>query len=154
VLARIAVLVCLSLIAGCGAFGVEHYQEALPSEDLAIRFVADDDHPAEAVLTRLDGTEIGVATGTLVASDQIEHVRLLEAAEGGRVIVIVLRDAGRDRLREATTDAAGRRIAIVAGDHVIAAPTIRGPLTDSEAYVRVPRRDLRRAYDAMTAPHP
>ena len=68
------------------------------------------------------------------------------------MIVIVLRDAGRDRLREATTDAAGRRIAIVVGPHVIAAPTVRGPLTDSEAYVAVPARDVQRAYEAMTAP--
>ncbi len=143
-------LALLALLAAGCSFGVEHYREAAPSVDLAIRFVADDDHPAETTLTRLDGEEIGIAAGTLVSSDQIEHVRLLEAAEGGRVIVLVLRDAGRDRLREATTDAAGRRIAIVAGGNVIAAPTVRGPLTESDAYVAVPRRDLRRAFTAMT----
>lgn len=153
-LARSILFASLALVSGCGAFGVEHYREGLPSADLAIRFVADDDHPAEATMARLDGEELGIAAGTLVASDQIEHVRLLEAAEGGRVIVIVLRDPGRDRLREATADAAGRRIAIIAGGHVIAAPTLRGQLTESEAYVAVPRRDLERAYDAMTATPP
>jgi preprotein translocase subunit SecD len=154
VLVRSLLFVALSFVAGCGAFGVEHYREALPSSDLAIRFVADDDHPADATMTRLDGTELAIAAGTLVTSDQIEHVRLLDAAEGGQVIVIMLRDAGRDRLREATADAAGRRIAIVAGGHVITAPTIRGPLTESEAYVAVSRPDLERAYEAMTSTAP
>lgn len=141
----------LALVAGCGsAFGVEHYREGLPSTDLAIRFVADETHEAETTLPRLGSEEpIGLSAGTLVRAEQIEHVRLLEAAEGGRVIVLVLRDEGRDRLREATTEAAGRRLAIVAGGHVIAAPTVRGPLTESEAYVAVPEPELETAFGSM-----
>lgn len=140
---------------GCAsAFGVEHYTEGLPASDLAIRLAADDAHAAETTLPRLDapGDELGIAAGTIVSAEQIEHVRLLEAAEGGRVIVIVLRDEGRDRLREATADAAGRRLVIVAGGRVIAAPTVRGPLTESEAYVSVPADQLEVAFGSMIAP--
>lgn len=149
-------VLALASIGGCGsAFGVEHYREGLPSSDLAVRFVADDTHEAETTLPRL-GTEepIGLSAGTLVRAEQIEHVRLLEAAEGGRVIVLVLRDEGRERLREATADAAGRRLAIVAGGHVIAAPTVRGPLTESEAYVSVPDAQLETAFGSMTLASP
>jgi preprotein translocase subunit SecD len=142
----------LALVPGCAhVLGVEQYREGLPSSDLAIRLVADEAHPAETTLTRLGNDEpIALASGTIVSADQIEHVRLLDAAEGSRVIVIVLRDAGRERLREATTNAAGRQLAIVAGARVIAAPTVRGPLTESEAYVAVPPEQLERAFAAMT----
>jgi preprotein translocase subunit SecD len=144
-------LLCLAIPACANAFGVEQYREGLPSTDLAIRFVADDAHPAESTLPRIGtGEEIGIASGEVVSAAQIEHVRLLDSAEGQRVIVIVLRDEGRNRLREATTDAAGRRLAIVAGAHVIAAPTIRGPLTESEAYVSVPTDHLESAFASMT----
>lgn len=138
------------MLPACDTFGVEQYRETLPSQDLAIRFVADDAHPAETTLPRLGTDEaIAIASGTVVDHAQIEHVRLLDAAEGQRVIVLVLRDEGRDRLREATTEAAGRRLAIIAGGHVIAAPTVRGPLTESEAYVSVPREQLETAFAAM-----
>jgi preprotein translocase subunit SecD len=142
-------LALLVLVPACGV-GVEQYREGLPASDLAIRMVADDAHPAETTLPRI-GTDapIGVAAGTIVSAEQIEHVRLLDAADGQRVIVIVLRDEGRDRLREATTDATGRRVAIVAGGHVIAAPTIRNALTESEAYVSVPREHLDDAFTSM-----
>lgn len=148
-----SLLLLLSLLPACAtAFGVEHYREGLPSADLAIRLVADDAHPAESTLPRLDtGESIALAAGTIVSAAQIEHVRLLDAAEGERVIVIVLRDEGRDRLREATTDATGRRLAIVAGAHVIAAPTVRNALTESEAYVAVPRDHLEAAFTSMSA---
>jgi preprotein translocase subunit SecD len=141
----------LTIVPAC-AFGVEQYREGLAASDLSIRLVADDTHAAELTLPRI-GTEepIALAAGSIVTAEQIEHVRLLDAAEGNRVIVIVLRDAGRDRLREATTDAAGRRLAIVAGAHVIAAPTVRGPLTESEAYVAVPADQLESAFTSMTA---
>jgi preprotein translocase subunit SecD len=142
----------LAVVAGCGGFGVEQYREGAAASDLAIRFVADDTHPAETTLPRI-GTEeaIGIAAGTVVSATQIEHVRLLDAADGGHVIVIVMLDAGRDRLREATTDATGRRLAIVAGGHVIAAPTIRNALTENEAYVSVPAEHLEAAFTAMVA---
>lgn len=150
-------LLALGLLLACvpacaSAFGVEHYREGLPASDLAIRMVASDASAAELTLPRIGTDEpIALAAGTVVSAEQIEHVRLLDAAEGNRVIVIVLRDPGRDRLREATTDAAGRRMAIVAGGHVIAAPTLRGPLTESEAYVVVPSDQLESAFDSMIA---
>jgi preprotein translocase subunit SecD len=153
---RVVTLLALCLSATCGcasAFGVEQYREGLPSTDLAIRFVADDTHRAEATLPRI-GTEepLAIAGGTIVDAAQVEHVRLLDAAEGNRVIVIVLRDEGRNRLREATTDAAGAHLAIVAGGHVIATPVVRGPLTESEAYVSVPTDHLESAFTSMIAP--
>jgi len=143
--------VVLVLVPACGV-GVEQYREGPPASDLAIRLVADDAHPAETTLPRV-GTEepIAIAGGTIVDAAQIEHVRLLDAAEGQRVIVLVLRDEGRDRLREATTDATGRRLAIVAGGHVIAAPTVRNALTESEAYVSVPAEHLEAAFTSMIA---
>jgi preprotein translocase subunit SecD len=147
-----ALALALGLVAGCGGLGVEQYREGSPANDLSIRLVADDAHPAETLLPRLGSEEsIGVAAGTIVDAAQIEHVRLLDAADGSHVIVIVLRDAGRDRLREATTDATGRRLAIVAGEHVIAAPTVRNALTESEAYVSVPPEHLDEAFASMIA---
>ncbi len=147
------VVLALALVPACGsAFGVEQYREGLPASDLSIRLVADDTHEAETTLPRIGTDEpIALAAGTIVSAAQIEHVRLLDAAEGNRVLVIVLRDEGRDRLREATTDAEGRRLAIVAGERVIAAPTVRGPLTESEAYVSVPAEHLESAFASMTA---
>jgi preprotein translocase subunit SecD len=149
---RLLLALWLGLSASACAFGVEQYREGLPASDLAIRLVADDAHTAETTLPRIGTDEpIALAAGTIVSAGQIEHVRLLDAAEGGRVIVIVLRDVGRDRLREATEGAAGRQLAIVAGGRVIAAPTVRGPLTESEAYVAVPADHLESAFTSMTA---
>lgn len=147
----LAPLLALSL-ASC-AFGVEQYRERPPAVDLAIRLVDDD---AEEALPRWDGSEtLHLAGGAIVRAEHIENVRLLESAAGEQVIVLLLRDPGRDRLREVSAQHVGDRLAIVAAGRVVAAPVIRAELTESEAYVQVPaeqRDDVFRAMCAAAAP--
>ena len=61
-----------------------------------------------------------------------------------------LSDVGRERLREATSARVGARLAIVAGGRIVAAPTIREPLTEGEAYVVVDASHVERAFDALS----
>ena len=44
----------------------------------------------------------------------------------------------------------GDRLAIVAGGRIVAAPTIREPLTEGEAYVSVAQDDVERVFDALS----
>lgn len=137
---------------GCG---VERYRQARPSASLAVRFVAEGaEASADAeLLERWDGSSpLAVERAVVLGAEHIEHVQLLETGEGPRVIVLDLSDVGRERLREATTARAGARLAIVAGGRVVAAPTIREPLTEGEAYVRVEAAHVERAYAALAAP--
>jgi preprotein translocase subunit SecD len=140
----------LVLLSGC-RFGVEQYLQRSPAEDLSIRMVADDPGAEAELLPRLSGDEnLAVETAEVISARHVRTVRLLDAADGSRVIVIDLDDAGRVRLAEASTARAGGRMAIVAGGRVIAAPTIRTPLTEGEAYVSVPPESLEAAFAAMS----
>jgi preprotein translocase subunit SecD len=147
---RLAVLALACSIAGCG---VETYRERPPSPDLSIRMVATDGEDAE-VLPRFSGPAdelLPIVRRPIVEAAHIRHVRLLDSADGTRVIVLDLDDLGRAQLEEASRAHIGGRMAIVAGGRVIAAPTIRNPLTESEAYVAVPPASLEGAFSAMTA---
>lgn len=144
-----AVLAALALTA---CLGVETYRERPPARSLSIRMIATDGDEGE-VLPRWSGeTEemLVVERGVVVASENIRHVRLLEAADGSRVLVLDLDDTGRDRLAEASATHIGRRLAIVVEGRIVAAPTIRNVLTEGEAYVAVPPADLELAFEALT----
>lgn len=144
--------VCSLASEGCGGFGVERYREAEPDPSLALRFVAEGDEPPAEVLPRLgSGEEVPLAAGALLRASHVAHVQLLDSAEGERVLVLQLRDEGRVRLREAAAGASGRRVAVVAGGTVVATPTIRGVLDQSEILVRVEPSRLERAYDAVAS---
>lgn len=131
--------------------GVEQYREARPDESLSIRWVASDEAVDAEVLPRWDeGEALAVENAVLVGAEHIDHVQLLESGDGPRIIVLDLSDVGRERLREATTDAEGRRLAIVAGGRIVAAPTIREPLTEGEAYVSVDAAFVDRAFEALS----
>lgn len=146
--ARAALPWALMLIAGCG---VEQYRERLPAPTLEIRMVASDATDAE-VLPRMGGPGdemLPIERAVVVDAEHIRHVRLLDSAEGQRVIVLDLDDVGRARLEEASRGHIGGRMAVVVGGRVIAAPTIRNPLTESEAYIAVPEPVLEPAFDAM-----
>lgn len=148
-IAAIAWALAGTALAGCG---VEQYRERLPALDLEIRFVASDGADAE-VLPRFSGPAdemLPIERAVVVDADHIRHVRLLDAAEGRRVLVLDLDDVGRARLDEASRAHIGGRLAIVAGGRVIAAPTIRNPLSEGEAYVALPAEDLEGAFRAMT----
>lgn len=148
----IAVLAALAAAyAGCG---VEQFRERAPAQDLELRFVADEGQRAEP-LPRLGSsaeTALPVETAVVVDARHIRRVRLLDGADGRRVLVLDLDDVGRARLEEASRERAGARLAVVAGGRVIAAPTIRGPLTEGEAYISVPEASLEEAFGAMTRP--
>lgn len=145
--------IALAMIAGCG---VETYRERAPAPDLTIRMVAVDGQEGE-VLPRAVGQDVemlAIARAIVVDSDHIRHVRLLDAADGSRVLVLDLDDIGRDRLREASQANIGGRIAVVAGGRIIAAPTIQNALTENEAYIAVPRASLEEAFTTMTVTPP
>lgn len=114
--------------------------------------VASDGAEAE-VLPRLGGDTsemLAVERLVVVDADHIRSVRLLDSAEGVRVLVLDVDDLGRTRLEEASTANIGGRMAIVAEGRVVAAPTIRNPLTEGEVFVAVPAEDLERAFDAIS----
>jgi len=136
------------LIAACG---VETYREARPAAEVAIRFVADDVTAAAETLPRW-GSEEPVAVGgaDVVGAEHIEHVQLYETGEGTRLIVLDLTEVGRTRLREASTERVGARLAIVVGGRVVATPTLREPLTEGEAFVRVDPAQVEAIFAAMT----
>lgn len=146
-------------ISGCG---VERYRERLPAPDLQIRMVALDGEDAE-ILPRASGcalvprsgcaaaATLPIARAVIVDAEHIRHVRLLEAGDGSRVLVLDLDDVARGRLEEASRARVGARLAIVARGRVIAAPTIRTALTESEAYVAVPLDELESSFTLMSA---
>lgn len=149
----------LTALGGCAlcvstaipACGVERYREALPDITLSLRFVAEGAASDAEVLARWDeGDSLAVEHAVVIGPEHVEHVQLLEAAEGPRVIVLDLSDVGRERLREATSARVGARLAIVAGGRIVAAPTIREPLTEGEAYVVVDASHVERAFDALS----
>jgi hypothetical protein len=144
-----ALSIALGLVAGCG---VETYREAPPAPSIAIRFVADDVTTAAETLPRWGtGEPVAVGGSDLIGAEHVDHVQLYETGEGERILVIDLTDVGRTRLREATTARVGARLAIVADGRVVATPTLREPLTEGEAYVRVAPEHVEAVFDAMTA---
>jgi preprotein translocase subunit SecD len=147
----LAALAGLAGFAGCGGFGVETYQERPPAASLALRMVAREGREAE-LLPRWSepGEALAVERAAVVAARHIRRVRLLDAADGTRVIVLELDDLGRTRLAEATLDGVGERLAIVVDGRIVAAPTIRTPLTEGETHVAVPPADIDRAFTALT----
>lgn len=145
-----ALLLLMSSSASLGC-GVETYRERLPVEDLSIRLVSDRD--GAVMVERLgEGDALSVLPTAIVSAEHIRHVRLLDSAEGTRILVLDLDDRGRDRLHEASRAHVGERLAIIASGRVVAAPTIRGPLTESEANIAVPLDLLEAAFEAMGAP--
>ena len=130
---------------------METYREARPDPGVAIRFVADDATAAAETLPRW-GSEEPVAVGgaDVVGAEHIEHVQLYETGEGRRLIVLDLSEIGRTRLREATTERVGARLAIVVAGRVVATPTLREPLTEGEAFVRVDAAQVDAIFAAMT----
>lgn len=148
----LAVAAIAWLLPAC--LGVETYRERGPAPSLSIRMVAEEGREGE-VLPRWSGETsemLAVERGEVVSAQHIRHVRLLDAADGSRVLVLDLDDTGRARLAEASSLGIGRRLAIVVEGRIVAAPTIRNALTEGEAYVQVPPDDLERAFQVMSAP--
>lgn len=135
------------LVAGCG---VETYRERPPARDLQIRLVADGEGSSLA-LPRFGHPESSVPleAPVLVSATHIEHVRLLASAEGRHLLVLVLDDTGRARLREASEAQLGRRLAIVVSGQVIATPRIQTALTETEAYIALPDEDVEYAFSEL-----
>jgi len=147
---RAELLACTLSVLACAGCGVETYREARPDPSLSMRFVAEGDVPVGMSLPRYDDGElIPLEESVLIEASHIDHVQLYETGEGERLVVIDLNDVGRERLREGTTERVGARLAIIAGEHVIAAPVIREPLTEGEAYVRVPATQVETVWAAL-----
>lgn len=130
------------------ACGTEHYREALPREDFVVRYEADDTHPADTTVESLDGRSVALASGVVLRSEHVEHVQLLEAADDGQVLVLVLTEAGRARLAEAGETA--RPLAVIAGGRVVLRATVRGPLVEGEIRISLPTGRATASYRALT----
>ncbi len=130
--------------------GVETYRERSPVRSLAIRMVARDGQAGEP-LPRFstDRGEIEVTRTVVVDADHIRHVRLLEAADGQRILVLDVDDVGRARLFEASRSNIGGRMAIVVEGRVVAAPIIRDPLIGNEVLVSVAPDEIDRTFAVM-----
>jgi preprotein translocase subunit SecD len=140
-------LVAIGLTA---CLGVETYRERSPARTLAIRMVAREGQAGESLPRFGSGAgRIEVARAVVVDSDHIRHVRLLEAADGQRIIVLDVDDFGRARLSEASRANIGGQMAIVVEGRVVAAPTIRNPLTENEVHVLVSPDEIDRAFAAI-----
>lgn len=145
------IAVSLAALTACGGLGVEQYREAEPRSSLELRRVAAADRADAEHLPRLDGDgTVALEPGAVLRASHVAHVQLLESGEGERLLVLQLLDEGRDRLREATATDEGRRLALVADGRVIATPTVRGELDQSEIAIRVPRAHVEAAYAALT----
>ncbi|MDQ3030880.1 MAG: hypothetical protein M3Y87_00550 [Myxococcota bacterium] len=141
------------IVALGGCLGVETYRERMPAPTLAIRLVAIDPQDAE-VLPRLSGDTselLAIERAEVVGSENIRRVRLLDAAQGVRVLVLEVDEIGRARLEEASRAHIGGRMAVVVDGRVVAAPTILNPLTEREVYVSVAEPDVERAFGAISA---
>lgn len=146
-----ALTIATLAVSACGGFGVEQYREAEPRSTLELRRVAAADRADAERLPRLESDElVPLEPGAVLRAEHVAHVQLLESGEGERLVVLQLHDAGRERLREATSSDEGRRLALVADGRVIATPTVRGTLDQSEIAVRVPRAHVEAAYAALT----
>lgn len=140
-----AAALCLS-----ACLGVETYQERSPARTLQIRMVVSEGGEAAPRLGETD-ERIEVSRRVVVDSDHIRRVRLLEAADGSRILVLEVDEVGRARLREASRANIGGRMAIMVEGQVVAAPTIRTSLTESEVYVAVPVEQIEDAFVKMGA---
>lgn len=149
-----AITAPLLLLAACGGLGVEQYRETVPRGTLALRRVAGPDREGVAEVVHLprlvgEGT-VALEPGAILRATHIAHVQLVDTGEGERLIVLQLHEEGRQRLLEATRDADGTTLALVADDVVIATPTLRGALDQTEIAVRIERPYVRRAFRALT----
>jgi preprotein translocase subunit SecD len=145
-IARALALVVLVMSAACG---VERYTERAPASGLAV-FLADYAASDAQVLRDERGAEYRIAPRPAVPTPNIRHVRLLDAADGSRVLVLDLDDVGRERLASASAEHIGKRLAIVHGGRVVAAPRVREPLVDGEAHIRVSDGELESTFDRLT----
>jgi hypothetical protein len=138
----------LGLVAACG---VETYRERLPARDLSLRWVATSGGEGVDTLPhRGRAGTLAVERAVVVDADHIRHVRLLDGADGQRVIVLETDDVGQARLRAASETHPGRRLAVVAGGRVVSAPTVRGPLTEREVHVSGPPDEIEETFGRLS----
>lgn len=131
---------------------MESYDEAPAASSLELRFVAEDDQTIAMSLPRLGGAEgevVGLEGGVVLRASHIANVQLVVGAHGARLIQMQLNDAGHERALEATREGAGRRLAVIADGHVLATPTLRGPLVEAEIAIAVPQPMVNRTYRMM-----
>ncbi len=139
-------------VSACGGLGVESYDEAPAASTLELRFVAEGDQTVAMSLPRLGGAEdevVALEGGVVLRASHIASVQLVLSAHGQRVILLQLNDAGHERAFEATQAGAGRRLAVIADGHVLATPTLRGPLVEPEIAIAVPQPMTNRTYRMM-----
>ena len=142
----------LASLPACGGLGVEQYDEAPAASSLELRFVAEGDQTVALSLPRLGGAEgevVALEGGVVLRAAHLASVQLVLGAHRQRVILLQLNDAGHERAYEATREGAGRRLAVIADGQVLAMPTLRGPLVETEIAIGVPQPMVIRTYAMM-----
>ena len=144
----------LASLPACGGLGVERYDEAPAASSLELRFVAEGDQTVALSLPRLGGAEgevVALEGGVVLRASHLANVQLVLGAHRQRVILLQLNDAGHERAYEATREGAGRRLAVIADGQVLAMPTLRGPLVETEIAIEVPQPMVSRTYAMMVS---
>lgn len=148
-MSRIHVLLVVLLVTvGCG---VGTYRAGQVSGELQVRLVAEDS--GEPVRRWFSDEVMGLEDAVLLDATHVREVHLEERPDGVRHIVLHLTDEGAEALSDATTAHQGRRLAIVVEGRIVAAPTIREPITTGEAHVTVDG-DIDRVFEAIVGERP
>lgn len=137
-------LVALMLAVGCG---VGTYRAGQVTGEMQMRLVAE--RSGEPVGRWFSDEVLGLEEVVFLDASHVREAHLEERPDGARHIVLHLTADGADRLAEATRVHQGRRLAIVVDGRIVAAPTIREPITTGEAHITVDG-DIDQVFDALT----
>lgn len=145
-LARASALAALALLAACG---VGTYRSGRVTGELEMRLVASDG-PGEPLRRWFTDETLRVEDEPFVQTEHVREVQLENLPDGGRQLVLYLNEVGAQRLAEVTQAHEGRRLAIVVDRRIVAAPVIRGAITDGVAALSVPDEHVEEVFGALT----
>jgi preprotein translocase subunit SecD len=146
-LARASGLVALALLVACG---VGTYRSGRVTGELEMRLVASEGRPGEPLRRWFTDETLRVEDEPFVQTEHVREVQLENLPDGGRQLVLYLNEVGAQRLAEVTQAHEGRRLAIVVDRRILAAPVIRGAITDGVAALSVPDEHVEEVFGALT----
>lgn len=141
-----AALAAIALMLGAGC-GVGTYRAAHVTGEMQMRLVAE--ASGEPVGRWFSDEVLALEDAVFLDASHVREAHLENRPDGARHIVLYLRADGAERLAEATRTHEGRRLAIVVDGRVVAAPTIREPITTGEAHITVDG-DIEQVFEALT----
>lgn len=145
--ARAASALLLAALAACG---VGTYRSGRVSAALELRLVAPEGQPGERVRRWFRHGALTLEAEPFVQTEHVREVQLESLPDERRQLVLYLDEVGAQRLAEVTQAHPGRRLAVVVDGRVLAAPVIRGPITEGAAVLAVPDDQLEPVFSALT----